>query len=87
MVMNVEVTVQEKKEDFMGGSFERTFTVAVPVERAWKAMTDPAELNKWYFPFRVAEDGSTSTEILGQERASEVVEFEPLQDVPHADGT
>jgi uncharacterized protein YndB with AHSA1/START domain len=77
MVMNVEVTVQEKKEDFMGGSFERTFTVAVPVERAWRAMTEPQELNKWYFPFKVAEDGSTSTEILGQERSSEVVEFEP----------
>jgi len=40
-------------------------------------MTDPAELNKWYFPFERAEDGSTKTEILGQERKTEVVEFEP----------
>jgi uncharacterized protein YndB with AHSA1/START domain len=75
----IEVTVHEKKEDFMGGSFERTFTVAVPVERAWRAMTDPKELNKWYFPLEVREDGSTSTAILGEERSSEVVEFEPLK--------
>lgn len=57
--------------------FEKVFVVNVPVERAWRAMTDPAELNKWYFPFERAEDGSTKTEILGQERKTEVVEFEP----------
>jgi uncharacterized protein YndB with AHSA1/START domain len=63
----------------MNLSFEKTFVVGVPVERAWKAMTDPAELNKWYFPFRVNEDGTTETEILGGERKTEVVEFEPLR--------
>lgn len=42
-------------------------------------MTDPEELNKWYFPFRVAEDGSTQTEVLGEKRTSEVVEFEPMR--------
>jgi uncharacterized protein YndB with AHSA1/START domain len=61
----------------MSRSFEKTFVVAVPVERAWKAMTDPRELNKWYFPFEVAEDGSTQTEVLGEKRTTEVVEFEP----------
>ncbi len=61
----------------MSKSFEKTFVVSVPVERAWKVMTDPKELNKWYCPFRVAEDGSTETEILGEKRRSEVVEFEP----------
>ncbi len=63
----------------MSKSFEKTFVVSVPVERAWKAMTDPAELNKWFFPFKVAEDGSTQTEILGEKRTTEVVEFEPLR--------
>jgi uncharacterized protein YndB with AHSA1/START domain len=61
----------------MGRSFQKTFVVAVPVERAWRAMTDPEELNKWYFPVQVAEDGSTQTEILGEKRTSAVVEFEP----------
>jgi uncharacterized protein YndB with AHSA1/START domain len=79
MTAPVLITVHEKKEDFMGTTFERTFTVAVPVERAWKAMTDPAELNRWYFPFKVAEDGLTTTEILGQQRASEVIAFEPYK--------
>lgn len=61
----------------MSRTFERTFTVSVPVERAWKAMTDPEELNKWYFPFRVTEDGSMETEIVGEKRTSEVVEVVP----------
>jgi uncharacterized protein YndB with AHSA1/START domain len=76
MTSTIEVTVHEKEES-MGKSFEKTFVVSVPVERAWKAMTDPEELNKWYFPFRVNEDGSVQTEILGEERATEVVAVEP----------
>jgi uncharacterized protein YndB with AHSA1/START domain len=79
MVATIDLTVHEKKEDSMGGSFERTFVVSVPVERAWKAMTDPEELNKWYFPMSMAEDGSMQTEILGEERRTEVVAFEPLR--------
>lgn len=76
MTARIEVTVHESEEDFMGNKFEKTFVVAVPVERAWKAMTDPAELNKWYFPYQVAEDGTAQVEILGEKRTSEVVEFE-----------
>lgn len=60
----------------MSQSFEKTFVVSVPVERAWKAMTDPEELNAWYFPMQVAEDGSTETEILGGKRTTEVVASE-----------
>jgi uncharacterized protein YndB with AHSA1/START domain len=56
---------------------QRTFSVAVPVERVWHAMTDPGALNEWYFPFRIEADGSTRTEILGAERTSEVVELDP----------
>ena len=61
----------------MSRTFERTFTVSVPVERAWQAMTDPEELNKWYFPVRIAEDGSLETEIVGEKRTSEVLEAVP----------
>jgi uncharacterized protein YndB with AHSA1/START domain len=73
----IDLTLHEKGTDAMGKSFEKTFVVAVPVERAWQAMTDPAELNQWYFPVRVGDDGSLETEILGQERPTEVVDFEP----------
>lgn len=53
---------------------ERTFEVSVPVDRAWAAMTDPRELNLWYFPVKpVGDDGSIRTEIHGVERTSEVV--------------
>jgi uncharacterized protein YndB with AHSA1/START domain len=65
----------------MSRKIEKTFVVAVSVEHAWKAMTDPGELNKWYAPFDVAEDGSHTTEILGEERRSEVVEFDPPRKV------
>jgi len=78
MSENIEVTVHERQEDAAAGrKLERTFVVAVPVERVWRAMTHPKELAKWSFPRRVAEDGSMETEILGETRTSEVVEFEP----------
>jgi uncharacterized protein YndB with AHSA1/START domain len=63
----------------MNGSITRTFSVSLPIERVWTAMTDPDELNEWYFPFRVDENGSTQTEILGVERRSEVVSLEPMR--------
>jgi uncharacterized protein YndB with AHSA1/START domain len=62
----------------MDRKIENTFEVAVSVENVWNAMTDPAELNKWYFPFRIAEDGTTHTEIAGDDRQNEVVAFEPM---------
>jgi uncharacterized protein YndB with AHSA1/START domain len=53
---------------------ERSFEVPVPVERAWTALTDPAELNRWYFPVApVGDDGSIRAEICGVERTTEVV--------------
>src|SRR5437660_12637920 len=30
-------------------TIERTFEVSVPVERAWSAQTDPAEIANWFF--------------------------------------
>ncbi|HEX6312494.1 MAG TPA: SRPBCC domain-containing protein [Acidimicrobiia bacterium] len=32
----------------MTDHYERTFSVAVPVERAWRAFTDPQELEVWF---------------------------------------
>jgi uncharacterized protein YndB with AHSA1/START domain len=46
----IELTVHEKKEDAMGGTFERTFVLAVPVERAWQAFVAPREREKWFVP-------------------------------------
>ena len=62
----------------MSRKIERTFTVSVSIEQAWSAMTDPDELNQWYFPIEVADDGSLTTEILGEQRTGEVVELEPM---------
>ncbi len=77
MNAKVEITAHETEEETpTGKKLERTFVVAVPVERAWKAMTHPKELNKWYFPSQQGEDGSMATEILGETRTSEVVEYE-----------
>jgi uncharacterized protein YndB with AHSA1/START domain len=53
---------------------ERSFEVPVPVERAWAALTDPAQLALWYFPVEpVGDDGSIRAEICGVERTTEVV--------------
>jgi uncharacterized protein YndB with AHSA1/START domain len=61
----------------MSRSFERTFEVRVPIDVVWTAMTDPDELNKWYFPFHVDDEGTAHTEILGSDRPSEILEFDP----------
>lgn len=77
MNAKIEITAHETEEESaMGRKLERTFVVAVPVERAWRAMTHPKELAKWSFPRQVAEDGSMETEILGETRTSEVLEYE-----------
>jgi len=43
----------------MSDSYERTFSVAVPVERAWRAFTDPEELEIW-FVRSLDTDGDTA---------------------------
>lgn len=63
----------------MSRTIERSVEVPVPIERAWQAMTDPAELNRWYFPFRADPDGRLHTEVHGQERVGEVVDGEALK--------
>ena len=37
-------------DDVVSATFERTFTVAVPVERAWKAFVDPRDREAWMSP-------------------------------------
>lgn len=39
-------------------TIQRTFSVAVPVDRAWRAMTDPEELAHWFFGFTPSDAGS-----------------------------
>lgn len=65
----------------MTRKIEKTFEVSVPVERVWSAMTDPEELNRWYFPFTVDDDGTTHIENRGVDQRSEVVEVEPLRKI------
>lgn len=38
------------RDNVMSATFERTFTVAVPVERAWKAFVDPRDREAWMSP-------------------------------------
>jgi uncharacterized protein YndB with AHSA1/START domain len=46
----IEVAIHEKGEDFMGTTFERTFTVAVPVAKAWAAFTEKSGREAWMSP-------------------------------------
>lgn len=46
----------------MSRTYERIFTVSVPVERAFRAMTDPEELAKWIAPLRQVDDQTFETQ-------------------------
>jgi uncharacterized protein YndB with AHSA1/START domain len=51
----------------MSGRWQRTFEVSVPVERVWRAMTEPAELAKVYAPVEGARpdpNGGLAHEVL-----------------------
>jgi uncharacterized protein YndB with AHSA1/START domain len=50
MTNTLEVVVHEKGEDFMGTTYERTFTVAVPVAKAWAAFTEREGREAWMSP-------------------------------------
>jgi len=47
MKPKIEASVQEKAEDFMGNKYERTFSVSVPVTKAWDAFADPQQRQAW----------------------------------------
>ncbi len=65
----------------MSGKWQRTFEIAVPVERVWQAFTDPEELSKLFSP----RHGSTVGAALVPGEAAEpgsgfrVIEAEPLR--------
>jgi uncharacterized protein YndB with AHSA1/START domain len=63
MTTTIEVTMHEQKEDAMGGKYERTFVVAVPVERAWRAFVDPEERKNYVVPPGRNADGWEQGEL------------------------
>ncbi len=65
----------------MTSTYRRTFTVAVPVARAWQAFTEPAELTAWFAPsvarFEAEPGGSLEFSVGDQGAAGRVEEIEP----------
>jgi uncharacterized protein YndB with AHSA1/START domain len=47
--MAIELTYT-KKESTMSGTYERTFVLSVPVQRAWELFTEPREREQWMVP-------------------------------------
>jgi uncharacterized protein YndB with AHSA1/START domain len=60
-------------------STERTFAVSVPVERAWQAMTDPAELAQWFFAPIGDGDRPDGFDLYGSPAEVDVLEVEALR--------
>jgi uncharacterized protein YndB with AHSA1/START domain len=63
----------------MSGSYERTFSVSVPVERAWRACTHPEELARWFFTPTGREGDETQFDLFGTEVTWTILEV----DRPH----
>jgi uncharacterized protein YndB with AHSA1/START domain len=65
----------------MTSSYQRTFSVAVPVARAWRACTDPAELSAWMAPsvarFDAEPGGSLEISVGDHRSEGRVEEVEP----------
>ncbi len=64
----------------MSGTFERTFTVSVPAARAWRAFTEPEDLEVW-FAERFDSGGTDS--ISESEGTGGKMHFEPTEIVPN----
>jgi uncharacterized protein YndB with AHSA1/START domain len=71
----------------------RTFSVAVPPERVWKAMTDPAEMEKWFFGLTPAPregragDSGGQFDMYGTPTEIELLEVERLRKLRYAENT
>jgi uncharacterized protein YndB with AHSA1/START domain len=62
----------------MSDKFERTFSVAVPVERAWRAFTDPEELEVWLtHSFDTSDDGRFEAATPGGQIGFAVTDMQP----------
>ncbi len=63
----------------MSGTYERTFSVSVPVERAWSACTDPDELARWFFTPTGGDEDESRFDLYGTEVTWTILEV----DRPH----
>ncbi len=74
----------------MTSTYRRTFTVAVPVARAWQAFTEPAELTAWFAPSVArfeAEPGGSLEFAVGDARAEgHIEEIEPERLIRWSEG-
>lgn len=61
----------------MSGKWERTFEIAVPVERVWHAFTDPEELRRFLSPPEDAVDDRPDRPEPGE--GMRVLEMEPMR--------
>jgi uncharacterized protein YndB with AHSA1/START domain len=61
----------------MSGTYERTFSVSVPIDRVWKVCTDPDELKQWFFAPLGVDDGEAHFDLFGTDVAWQILEFDP----------
>ncbi len=65
----------------MTSTYRRTFTVAVPVGRAWQAFTEPAELEAWFAPsvarFEAKPGGCVEKSVGDSHAEGHIEEIEP----------
>lgn len=61
----------------MSGTYERTFSVSVSVDRAWRACTDPDELAQWFFTPTGNHENEARFDLFGTEVAWTILELDP----------
>jgi uncharacterized protein YndB with AHSA1/START domain len=66
-------------------AIQRSFSVAVPVDRAWRAMTDPDEISRWFFPFNPLASGEGEFDMFGEAASIDVLEVDPLRRLRYAE--
>lgn len=66
-------------------SLTRTFSVSVPRERAWHAMTDVGEMAKWFFPPVGAHPVPDGFDLYGTETKMEVLEVDAPRKLRYSD--
>jgi uncharacterized protein YndB with AHSA1/START domain len=86
----MEITMTEKG-DAMSGTDERTFVVSVPVERAWRAFTDPEERKNYVVPPGRRADGWEAGELgsIVEKAPSTKIEIgkvEPMREINYREG-
>jgi uncharacterized protein YndB with AHSA1/START domain len=64
----------------MSNTFERTFTVSVPPTRAWRAFTEPEEIEVWFAERFESSDGDGASEAIS---VGGPMHFEATEVVPN----